>query len=348
MIKIAPLCRYIDSFHSRTIKHILVHTGQHYDQALSGNFYKELNIPLPTIQLSTGSDTHAQQTARIMSSLEPVMIREKPDWVIVIGDVNSTLAATLVAAKLSLRVAHIEAGLRSFDRNMPEEINRVVTDQLADLLLTPSIDADHNLLNEGVSPERVKRVGNIMIDTLINDIETARQSDILKRFRLESGQYCYATLHRPANVDDPYTLAKICETLHEISKKIPIIFPLHPRTKANLYSGKIPIQLTSRLKLVEPVGYHDSIKLTDSAKIVLTDSGGIQEESTFLGTPCLTLRDNTERPITITQGTNKLTNLKNIHDDIDSILNGYFKQGSIPDYWDGKTTERILSNLLNC
>jgi len=327
----------------------LVHTGQHYDVRMSGSFFRDLDIPDPDVNLEVGSGSHSVQTAEIMVRLEKICLKEKPDWVIVVGDVNSTMASTLVASKLRLKVAHIEAGLRSFDRNMPEEINRLVTDTLADLLLTPSEDADLNLLHEGVTPDKIKCVGNIMIDTLILNLEKARALKPYNRYGLEEKKYVFVTLHRPSNVDNKESLAMIMERLTNLSRCLPVVFPLHPLTGKNLiHAGLMPtVTEFPNLKLCEPVGYFESIGLADNAAFVLTDSGGLQEETTFLKIPCLTLRPNTERPITISVGTNRLTSLETLQADIDRILDGNPLPSGIPELWDGHTSERILKALID-
>ena len=352
-MKIAPLLLEIRKQNSTQkhndirIDYILVHTGQHYDVRMSEAFFRDLNIPDPDVNLEVGSGSHAVQTAEILVRFEKVCLQEKPDWVIVVGDVNSTMACTLVAVKLAIKVAHIEAGLRSFDRAMPEEINRLVTDSLADLLFTPSEDADQNLLREGVSADKIKRVGNIMIDTLMIHLERARALETCKQFGLEEKKYIFVTLHRPSNVDDEASLGFIMQNLIALSQRLPVIFPLHPRTEKNLkHCGLLPAaHRYPNLKLCKPVGYFESISLADKAGFVLTDSGGLQEETTFLKVPCLTLRPNTERPITITVGTNKLTSLQCLQDDINQILTGNRQAGSIPELWDGLTSERILKIL---
>lgn len=346
LVKIAPLCRHINARYSQVVQHILIHTGQHYDDALSGVFIRELQIPPPDIHLNAGSGTHAEQTGRIMTALEPILTRTQPDWIIAPGDVNSTLAATLVAVKMNLKVAHLEAGLRSFDRSMPEEINRVITDSVADILFTPSADADNNLLREGISPHRIRRVGNIMVDTLNTHLESARNRNILERLNLCPYEYCYVTLHRPSNVDDARTLHRIFASLNELSKKIKIIFPVHPRTLSRMKDYRIQYPNKNRFRLVPPVAYLDSIKLLDSAHFVVTDSGGIQEESTYLGKPCLTLRENTERPITITHGTNRLTRPEHLSQDMAMLMNVPTGIAPVLEYWDGKTSERIMKTLL--
>ena len=317
---------------------------------MSDAFFRDLNIPAPDVNLEVGSGSHAVQTAEILVRFEKICLQEKPDWVIVVGDVNSTMACTLVAAKLSIKVAHIEAGLRSFDRSMPEEINRLVTDSLADLLFTPSEDADQNLLREGVSEDKIKRVGNIMIDTLMIHLEKARALETYKQYGLEENKYVFVTLHRPSNVDNKESLGCIMQNLIELSQRLPVIFPMHPRTEKNLIQYGIMTALNQypNLKLCKPVGYFESIGLADKARFVLTDSGGLQEETTYLKVPCLTLRPNTERPITITVGTNKLTSLQTLQDDINQILEGNRQTGSIPELWDGLTSERILKVLISC
>lgn len=352
-MKIGPLLSAISKHNSTEesgdtkIDPLLVHTGQHYDTLMSDAFFQDLNIKAPDVNLEVGSGSHAVQTAEIMIRFETVCLREKPDWVIVVGDVNSTMACTLVATKLEIKVAHIEAGLRSFDRSMPEEINRLVTDVLADLLFTPSEDADQNLLREGIPAERIKRVGNIMIDTLTIALEKARALAPFKQYGFEEKTYVFVTLHRPSNVDDRDSLERIMQGLATLSQRLPVIFPLHPRTEKNLMQyGLLPeSNQYPNLKLCEPVGYFESIGLADKASFVLTDSGGLQEETTFLKVPCLTLRSNTERPITITVGTNKLTTLGTLQDDIDRILEGRHANSKIPELWDGHTSERIIKTL---
>ncbi|HYE96320.1 MAG TPA: UDP-N-acetylglucosamine 2-epimerase (non-hydrolyzing), partial [Rubricoccaceae bacterium] len=300
-MKVAPVVRAMarrpDAF-----AQTLVHTGQHYDPNMSAVFFEELGLPAPDVNLEVGSGSHARQTAEVMTRFEPVLLDFKPDWVVVPGDVNSTLACALVAAKLGVKVAHIEAGLRSFDRTMPEEINRLLTDQLADLLLTPSQDADENLRREGIAEEKIRFVGNAMIDTLVRlrPKAEARWPALREAFGLD--RYLLVTLHRPGNVDAPDALAALAAALTEIGAFLPVLFPVHPRTRARLGAHT----LGERVRLVEPVGYLDFLALQAHAAAVLTDSGGVQEETTYLGVPCLTVRPNTERPITITHGTNRL------------------------------------------
>lgn len=352
-MKIAPLIKAIRSYNNRPAKKpkidfILVHTGQHYDNNMSDIFFRELGIPEPDINLGVGSGSQAEQTARIMLAFEPVCVQEKPDWVIVVGDVNSTLACSLVAAKLGIRTAHVEAGLRSYDRTMPEEINRLVTDALADLLFTPSADANLNLKKEGIPAGKIKLVGNIMIDALISRLSEAEKSALPGRLGIKPKEFAYVTLHRPSNVDKPEILSSIMKRLGKISSKIPIVFPVHPRTRTMLEQINFKPDNYPQLKLIEPVGYTDSLYLAKYARLVLTDSGGLQEETTYFRTPCLTLRPNTERPVTIKIGTNQLTSLKSLEEDFSKILAGKTKKGSIPRYWDGRTAERIVKHLLAC
>lgn len=306
-MKIAPV---IDEMRRRPdrIEPLLVHTGQHYDETMSDSFFEDLEIPRPDVNLEVGSASHAEQTARIMIAFERVISERRPDWVVVVGDVNSTMAATLVASKMLVKVAHIEAGLRSGDRTMPEEINRVVTDALADLLLTPSADADENLLREGVAPEKIRFVGNVMIDTLHRNLERARASRVLDRLGLRGREFSAMTLHRPSNVDDGRTLAGIFDALEAIQRRLPVVFPVHPRTRSRVEEFGLADRIRNQpnLILTEPLGYLDFLQLYSNSRLVLTDSGGIQEETTALGIPCLTLRQNTERPITVTEGTNRV------------------------------------------
>ena len=327
------------------LSYVLVHTGQHYDEKMSEVFFRELGIPAPHLNLEVGSGSHAAQTAQVMLKFEPVLLAEKPDWVVVVGDVNSTVACTLVAAKLGVKVAHVEAGLRSFDRTMPEEINRLVTDAIADLLLTPSADADEHLQREGVAPHKIKRVGNIMIDSLIANLPQARASAILQRLGLQPGQFVFVTLHRPANVDQREALLPIMTGLLDLARRLPVVFPMHPRTRKMLDVHGIQIGDVPGFKLIEPVGYHDSLCLTENARLVLTDSGGLQEEATYFRTPCLTLRPNTERPVTISLGSNRLTAPERLPADLDAVLAQGPRLGQNPPLWDGQTAGRILAAL---
>lgn len=352
-MKIAPLFRAIDR-HNGILKEggeridpVLVHTGQHYDVAMSEVFFRDLGLPNPDVNLEVGSASHAVQTANIMIRFEEVCLREQPDWVLVVGDVNSTMACTLVAAKMGIRVGHVEAGLRSFDRTMPEEINRIVTDSLADLLFTPSEDADENLLREGVPADRIKRIGNIMIDSLLFNLEKIRARETLDSFRLQRKGYGLVTIHRPANTDNDAFMRRLMEILGNLSSRLPILFPVHPRTRKQiaLCGASGGFGDGKNLKLVEPMGYLDFINVLDGALFAVTDSGGLQEETTFLQIPCLTLRPNTERPVTVTQGTNKLITLQTLEQDVEMILDGRHKKGMIPDMWDGFSGERVISML---
>jgi len=350
-MKVAPILHCIARHNKNAVNgtpHItpfLVHTGQHYDEKMSSVFFAELGIPAPDVNLEVGSGSHAVQTANIMTRFEPVCEREKPDWVLVVGDVNSTMACALVASKLHIKVAHVEAGLRSFDRNMPEEINRLVTDSIADLLLTPSEDGNENLMKEGVPMSRIQLVGNIMIDSLLSNLEKVEQSTILTRLKVEKRRFIYVTLHRPSNVDTKESLVSIMRAFADISRKMPVIFPMHPRTRARLTEFGIDLG-DSNITILDPVGYHDSLALTQSARCVVTDSGGLQEESTFFKTPCLTLRPNTERPVTITVGSNRLIKTHELFERLDEVLRGSETLGRIPEFWDGATAERVVKALL--
>jgi UDP-N-acetylglucosamine 2-epimerase (non-hydrolysing) len=354
-MKVAPLIRAInkhnEGINQRNIRinYLLVHTGQHYDIDMSEVFFQDLGLPKPDINLEVGSASHAVQTAKVMVGFEAVCVGERPDWVIVVGDVNSTMACTLVATKLGIKVAHVEAGLRSFDRSMPEEINRLVTDALADLLFTPSPDADGNLLREGVPIQRIRRVGNVMIDTLIDNLIRARQRRSYDRYRLKEHEYVLVTLHRPSNVDKETSLSSIMDTLANVSAGMDVLFPVHPRTRKQMISFGIweRVRTSPGLIITEPLNYLDTISLVEKARFVITDSGGLQEETTFLKIPCLTVRPNTERPITISHGTNKLTSIEGLFKDIEYILNGYSRQSEIPELWDGNTGQRILTELIN-
>ena len=350
-MKIAPLIRGIRRHQRekgrRDIGYRLVHTGQHYDQNMSEIFFKELRIPAPDFNLEVGSGSHAVQTARIMLEFEPVCVQERPDWVVVVGDVNSTMACTLVASKLGFRVAHVEAGLRSYDRTMPEEINRLVTDALADLLFTPSADANENLIREGISPAKIRLVGNVMIDTLVASLPKVRTAALAKAGKWRPHRYAYITLHRPSNVDDLKNLERVFRELNSLARRLPVVFPVHPRTRNMIAQHLSAVGRHPDLSLLEPVGYYDSLWLTQNASFVLTDSGGLQEESTYFQTPCLTLRPNTERPVTITEGTNKLTSLSCLAADIAAILESPPRKGRIPEFWDGHASDRILEAFLS-
>jgi len=350
-IKVAPLLRMVDRLNAVPDRNVrldsyLLHTGQHYDASMSSIFFRELGMRKPDFNLEVGSGSHAFQTAKVLMRFEVICERENPDWVVVVGDVNSTMACTLVCSKLGIPIAHVEAGLRSFDRSMPEEINRVVTDSLADLLLTPSQDADENLRREGTPESRIKFVGNIMIDTLIHNLDKARSQETHKRLGLKDRTYAYVTLHRPSNVDNKEALSAIITELKQLSRQIPVVFPLHPRTRNRMSEFAITLQNQENLILIDPVGYHDSLCLTEHARFVLTDSGGLQEESTYFQVPCLTLRPNTERPVTLLLGSNKLTSTETLREDIEYALSDVPLKGTTPPLWDGNTAERILRELI--
>lgn len=353
-MKISPLMKEMSN-HPNDFEQVLVHTGQHYDMDMSRIFLDELGLSKADIYLNVGSGTHAQQTAQIMSCFEPVLNEYRPDWLIVVGDVNSTIACSLVASKMAIPVAHIEAGLRSFDRSMPEEINRILTDQLSDLLFVSEPSGLENLSKEGIPERKIHFVGNVMIDTLIQFREKAEQSNILGKLGICEGEYLMLTLHRPSNVDGEIVFRNILTSLKHIAHHIPIIFPVHPRTKKMIrelnleefFFNDIHIKepfLTNGIHRITPLGYIDFCKLMTHAKAVLTDSGGIQEETTYLGVPCLTLRENTERPVTVDKGTNIIvgTDPKKISNECSSILNNKGKKGEIPRLWDGKAARRIV------
>lgn len=335
-MKAAPVIRALAAY---PVEQIVVHTGQHYDFNMSEVFFRQLGMAAPDINLQVGSGTHAQQTAQIMSRFEPVLLETKPDLVVVYGDVNSTVAAAFVCSKLMVRIAHVEAGLRSFDRTMPEEINRLLTDQLCDVLFTPSEDADRNLAREGVSSEKVFFVGNVMIDTLIRMLPDADQclpADLPRKYAL-------VTLHRPSNVDELDWLAELILSLENASRELKFIFPVHPRTRQKISELGISPNGNGRIRFLEPLPYLEFLALQKNAAMVITDSGGIQEETTFLGVPCLTIRENTERPVTVSMGTNILVgkNAQRLVKEIRLVLDRPGKQGEIPPLWDGHAAERI-------
>jgi UDP-N-acetylglucosamine 2-epimerase (non-hydrolysing) len=348
-MKVAPIVEALKR-RSSQFTPLVVHTGQHYDASMSDAFFRDLELPRPDVYLGVGSASHAAQTAAVMEKFEPVVIEQRPDWVLVVGDVNSTLAAALVCAKLGVRVGHVEAGLRSRDRTMPEEINRLLTDQIADLLFTPSQDADDNLLAEGIPAERIRFVGNVMIDSLLKHLERAKVSTIQKDLTLNSGEYAVLTLHRPSNVDEAGTFTRIIAALEVISKHLPIVFPVHPRTLKTMVDLDLEGRIQKAgLRLIEPLGYLDFLSLLNSSRLVLTDSGGIQEETTALGISCLTLREQTERPITVEQGTNTI-----VGTDPDRITRAALaalyqvkpRSHRVPPLWDGHAAERIVESLV--
>lgn len=344
-MKIAPIVREMRRRENEFLP-LIVHTGQHYDEAMSDSFFNDLGIPKPDFHLEIGSASHAVQTAKIMMAFEPIVLAEKPDWVLVVGDVNSTIACALVCAKLNIKIAHVEAGLRSRDRTMPEEINRILTDSISDLLLTTSPDADENLKAEGVAADKIRFVGNVMIDSLFYSLKMAENATVREDLNLDEKEYAVLTLHRPSNVDEKETFSGLLDALCKISKKLPVIFPAHPRTRARIEEFGFADRVEkSNIKLIEPLGYLDFLRLYSGAKLVLTDSGGLQEETTALSIPCLTLRENTERPITIEMGTNLLvgTNPAKITQTAFDVLeqNNQTQNAKIPPLWDGKAAERI-------
>jgi UDP-N-acetylglucosamine 2-epimerase (non-hydrolysing) len=332
------------------VRQVLVHTGQHYDHAMSDTFFTDLELPLPDENLGVGSGTHAEQTARIMLGFEPVLDRHRPDWVIVYGDVNSTIACALVASKKGIRIAHVEAGLRSGDWSMPEEVNRVLTDRLADLLLTPSRDGDENLAAEGIPAAKIRFVGNVMVDTLLRLVGRARELAMPAKLGVEPERYAFVTLHRPSNVDQPETLAELLAALNELGRQMPVCFAVHPRTRHRIAEFGLSVDPLA-VRLLDPLGYLETIGLVASSALVLTDSGGLQEETTVLGVPCLTARPNTERPVTITQGTNRLvaSSRDAIREAVAKVLaersHGAYHPGR-PEGWDGRAGERVVESLL--
>lgn len=325
------------------VSQVLVHTGQHYDANMSRVFFDELGLPTPDVNLEVGSGSHAVQTAQIMMRFEEVVLARNPDLVLVYGDVNSTVAAAVVCAKLRVPIGHVEAGLRSFDRSMPEEINRLLTDQVADLLFTPSADGDQNLLREGVAGGKIHLVGNVMIDTLVRLLPVAASRPVGNGLNADLKDYGLITLHRPSNVDNPTVLKAVMEVLVDVGADLPLLFPVHPRTKARISEFDMHALNNGRIRLLEPLGYLDFLKLQTGARVVVTDSGGIQEETTYLGVPCITVRENTERPVTVEIGTNVLVgqDMRRLREELGRVLNGEGKRGEIPPLWDGKASERI-------
>jgi UDP-N-acetylglucosamine 2-epimerase (non-hydrolysing) len=338
-MKIAPVVR--EMRRRGGFEQCLVHTGQHYDANMSDAFFRDLELPDPYVHLGVGAGSHAEQTARVMTALEPVLVNERPDWVVVVGDVNSTLAAAVVCAKLPVKVAHVEAGLRSFDRTMPEEINRILTDQVADLLFTTEESANRNLANEGVSADKIHFVGNVMIDSLVTALAASQRSAILEQLRIEPRHFVLVTMHRPSNVDDPQVLAEVLHGLTRIADDRVVIFPVHPRTRARI---EVAGARARGIRLLDPLGYLDFLRLSATAALVLTDSGGVQEETTFLGVPCLTMRATTERPVTVECGTNRLipSTSEAIVAALDQCLSSARGVVQRPPLWDGKAAERIV------
>tara|TARA_R110002096_G_scaffold6305_4_gene29248 strand:+ start:6618 stop:7715 length:1098 start_codon:yes stop_codon:yes gene_type:complete len=344
-MKVAPLLHALRA--TTWAKPKLIHTGQHYDRNMSDAILEDLRVPKPDFHLGIGSGSHAEQTGNVMIEYEKICLADKPDWIVVVGDVNPTAACAMVGAKLWIPVIHLEAGLRSNDRQMPEEINRLVTDAIADVLWTPSADADENLAHEGVSAERIDLIGNIMIDSFEMLREKIEASDERAELGLETGTYGLVTLHRPSNVDSLDTLGPIVDELVSVSEQLPVVFVAHPRTIKGLETFGLDEKLKAAkgIKLLDPVPYIRFMNLVTGARLVITDSGGLQEETTYLRIPCLTMRENTERPVTVTQGTNKLVNSGNLAGNLASILAGDWAEGEVPPLWDGKTAERAVEAL---
>jgi len=351
-MKIAAIHDAIVSYNSQNnnkIVHLICHTGQHYDEKMSKIFFNDLELPKPDFYLGIGSASHAEQTARIMIEFEKILINERPDLIIVVGDVNSTIACSLTAVKLGIKIAHVEAGLRSFDRTMPEEINRILTDMISDYLFVTEKSGYNNLMSEGIRNDKIFFVGNVMIDTLLKYLPKTRKMNVGDKYKIENKKYCAVTLHRPSNVDNEDNLYKLIDMLNKIAKEIKIIFPIHPRTRKNLIEYGLDRELNKKVILENPLGYLEFINLLENSLFVLTDSGGIQEETTFLNVPCITLRNSTERPVTVEVGTNYLVgeNLEKAWEYIQIVLNGKAKIGVIPELWDGKASKRIINILVD-
>lgn len=344
-MKVAPLYHALKK--EEWAEPLIVHTGQHYDINMSDAFFQDLELPDPHFHLGVGSGTHAEQTGRVMIAYEKLATETTPDLVVVVGDVNSTAAVSMAAVKLGIRVAHLEAGLRSFDRTMPEEINRLVTDALADILWTPSPDGDENLLREGVPPEKIERVGNVMIDSLEMMRGRIQGQNVYKKYGLEPGRYGLVTLHRPSNVDSRETLEGLCLEIMHMAAEVPLVFPVHPRTRKSIETHGLMERLTktANLHLDDPISYIPFMNLVFNCRFVVTDSGGIQEETTYLGIPCLTLRPNTERPVTVTQGTNRLIKITDLREHVNGILGNGGPKGRIPELWDGHAAERVVRSI---
>lgn len=353
-MKVAPLHRAFEKYNrkefvpSLKIDHRICHTGQHYDEKMSKIFFEELELPQPDFYLGIGSGSHAEQTGKIMIEFEKVLLQQQPELVIVVGDVNSTIACSLTASKLGIPIAHVEAGLRSFDRQMPEEINRLLTDSIADYLFVSEPSGIVNLKNEGAADEKIFFVGNVMIDSLLHHLTKAEESQILKQLNLIQNEYILVTMHRPSNVDSDEQLSLLVRLLNSLSEKRDIVFPIHPRTMKNLEQNQLDSKLSEKIILTDPIGYIDFLWLTRNAEVVLTDSGGIQEESTFLGIQCVTIRTSTERPVTVEIGTNHLVgdDFNEAEKVVQDIIHGRKKKGDIPKFWDGKASERIVEIII--
>ncbi len=343
-MKVAPIIHEMNGY-PEVFEQVLVHTGQHYDHCMSDTFFRQLELPVPDDYLGVGAGSHAQQTANVMAAFEPVLFRHRPDWVLVVGDVNSTVASALVCCKTAVKVAHVEAGLRSDDRSMPEEINRIVTDHISDLLFTPSEDANVNLNREGIAASRVRFVGNVMIDSLVRMLPSTCGCAIVGELGIRPHQYALVTLHRPSNVDDPERLDELLTVLSRIGCDIPVVFPVHPRTRQRISPARLSA-LPKPLRILDPLDYISFLTLMKSATLVITDSGGVQEETTFLEVPCLTIRPNTERPVTVELGTNRLVpSTANLLSETARIIAGDRARGTVPELWDGQTAGRIVRVL---
>lgn len=347
-MKVAPIHKAFLAY-GDNVHHLICHTGQHYDENMSKIFFTDLGLPKPDFYLGVGSGSHAEQTARIMIEFEKILLQEKPDLVIVVGDVNSTIACCLVASKLGIKTAHVEAGLRSLDRTMPEEINRILTDAIADYLFVTEMSGLKNLKAENVDRHKIFFTGNVMIDSLIEHMPKADLSPVLKNYKLKSGNYILVTLHRPSNVDDKESLCQLASLLKAVSKGKKLIFPVHPRTRMNINKFGLEKSFGRNVILTDPFGYIDFLALTKNAELIITDSGGIQEESTYLGIQCITVRNSTERPVTVNIGTNFLegTDLEKVKNRALSVLEGNIKKGSIPEFWDGKAASRIAQTIMD-
>jgi len=347
-MKVAPIHRAFQKY-NKSITHIICHTGQHYDTNMSEVFFNQLGLPAPDYYLGIGSGSHAVQTGNIMIKFEEVLLKERPDLIIVVGDVNSTIACSLTAKKLHIEVAHVEAGLRSFDRYMPEEINRILTDSISDYLFVTEKSGMINLRNEGVDEKKIFFVGNCMIDSLVNILPLTNSSNVLEKFAIKQKEYIIVTMHRPSNVDSEHRLSELVKLLNSISSKQKVVFPVHPRTRINLENFGLDKKLEGDVMLTDPIGYIDFIAMLKESTLILTDSGGIQEESTYLGVQCITLRSTTERPSSIEEGTNQLVgeDFNKAETAVMEVINGYKKNGTIPELWDGKAAERISEILFS-